>query len=346
MSRIPLDFSLLFRKRGDLEEPYLDSNEIVLVTGASGYVGMSLVDHLLENSEGAIIGLDQVDSPLRHERYLHVTLDLLRENNLRNYFKQFSGKRIKIFHLAAKAYVAESFEKPVDYIQANIIGTINLVSAVPAESRVNFVFASTCSLFASDVGLISETSKVNPINPYAATKFAVERYLQDVSSTRNNFRVSVLRFFNVAGSKSVELRERHLPETHIIPNVISSLSESRHITVFGQDFATKDGHAVRDFIDIRDLTNALYLAGARSHGPNFEDFNIGSGVGVSVREIIDLSADLMGKNAEISYAERRHGDPDSLVADNSKAEKLLNWRPRFGIVETLQSVIEVENASK
>lgn len=321
-------------------------NEITLVTGASGYVGRSLVAYLLERSQGPIFGLDRLSSNLEHERYHHIQIDILQENYLKIHLQKFSGKKITIFHLAAKAYVGESFEKPVEYIQANIIGTINLVAALPVDSQISFIFASTCSLFASDNDPISESSRVNPINPYATTKLAVERYLHDVSSTRKNFRVTVLRFFNVAGCKSADLKEQHQPETHIIPNVIRSLAENKQLTVFGRDFETEDRHAVRDYIDIRDLTSALYLAASRSDESNFEDFNIGSGVGVSVRQIIDLSAGLMGKIADISYAERRQGDPDSLVANISKADKLLHWKPQFGIIETLQSVIEVENASK
>jgi len=241
-----------------------------------------------------------------------------------------------VVHFAASSLVGESMADPLKYYRRNVGGTVALVQAMRDAGVARIVFSSTAAVYGDPVRTpIDEAHPKQPVNPYGASKLAMERMLSDCS-TAYGIGAVVLRYFNAAGADpSGELGERHDPETHLIPLVLQAASGRRaSISVFGMDWPTRDGTCVRDYIHVNDLCDAhLRALDWLAKGGRYDVFNLGNGDGATVLEVIEAARRVTGKPIKVDQAARRAGDPATLVADAAKARRILGWQPARGDIE-------------
>jgi UDP-glucose 4-epimerase len=239
-----------------------------------------------------------------------------------------------VMYFAANALVGESMRDPSKYFRNNICNGLNLLDAIVAAHARQIVFSSTCAIFGLPERLpIDETAPARPINPYGESKLAFEKILRWYDQIHGLKFVS-LRYFNAAGATG-KFGEDHRLETHLIPNVLKvALGQKPHVKVFGTDYETPDGTCIRDYIHIVDLARAhiLALAAAKS-----EFYNLGTGGGSSVREVIAACRKITGRKINTVEQPRRPGDPPRLIASSAKIESELGWRPQF---QSLDAIIE------
>ena len=234
-------------------------------------------------------------------------------------------------HFAALAYVGESVTAPGRYYDINVNGTRTLLDAMVRAGVRSIVFSSSCSIYGEpDTMPISERTLLNPINPYGFTKLVCERMMDDYGRA-HGLKSARLRYFNAAGADpTAEIGEDHNPETHLIPLILDAASGKRpDVTVFGTDYPTPDGTAVRDYVHVCDLANAhlLALQHLLDNGDTIA-VNLGTGRGASVRQVIDTARRITGCEIVARDASRRPGDPPTLVADPKKAAEVLGWAPQ------------------
>jgi UDP-glucose 4-epimerase len=235
-------------------------------------------------------------------------------------------------HFAASALVGESMQKPSKYFRNNIGNGLNLLDAMIATDVNRLVFSSTCAIFGPPERLpIDETLPKNPINPYGESKLAFEQVLRWYGEIHGLKFVS-LRYFNAAGA-SKNFGEQHRVETHLIPNVLKvALGQTRHGEIYGTDYDTQDGTCIRDYIHILDLSRAHILA---LNSTNSGYYNLGTGGGTSVREVIDACRRITGREIGVVEKPRRPGDPPRLIAASAKAQRELGWRPQFQDIDAI-----------
>jgi UDP-glucose-4-epimerase GalE len=246
-----------------------------------------------------------------------------------------------VMHFAAFCYVGESVEDPGKYYQNNVAATITLLEEMLKKNIKNFIFSSSCAVYGEPVEIpITEQHQYNPINPYGRSKLMVEQILQDFRAAYGLEYVA-LRYFNAAGADPEgEIGEEHNPETHLIPLVLkTALGQRETINIFGDDYATKDGTCIRDYIHIDDLAQAHLLALDRLlNGLPGGQYNLGNGDGYSVKEVIEVARNITSKQIPAKIVKRRPGDPAVLIGSSAKAFKELGWKPQFAdlnaIVET------------
>ncbi len=306
-----------------------DSSAAVLVTGGAGYIGSHTV-RLLAAQGRKIVVIDNL--VFGHEKAILdpqvelVVGDVGDVLLLRSLFEKYRFGAV--VHFAAYAYVGESVTNPLKYYQNNTCEPVNLLQVMQEFACKIFVFSSTCATYGVPDRLpITEANQQNPINPYGMSKLVVERILSDCGAAWG-LRSACLRYFNACGCSADGLiGEDHDPETHLIPRVMMAVTgEIDHVEVFGTDYDTPDGTCIRDYIHVEDLADAH--ARALDHltaGGASVRCNLGTGVGVSVREIITAVEKVSGKKVPVKYGPRREGDPPSLVADPSLAKELLGW---------------------
>ncbi|MBU3578638.1 UDP-glucose 4-epimerase GalE [Polynucleobacter sp. 73C-SIWE] len=245
-------------------------------------------------------------------------------------------KPIAIIHFAASAYVGESIADPMKYYKNNVGGSLSLLEAMHRVGINKLVYSSTCATYGIPLQLpISESSLQSPISPYGQSKLMVEKIIQDLS-TKGAVKAISMRYFNAAGADSAcEIGELHNPETHLIPLAINSAFGGGQLEVFGSDFPTPDGTAIRDYIHVEDLARAHILAVEYLlNGGSSDVFNLGAGQGVSVGQIISrLRA--IGVPVVTKMGVRREGDPAHLVADPSYAIKKLGWQPIASSIDNI-----------
>lgn len=245
-----------------------------------------------------------------------------------------------VLHFAASAYVGESVLDPGKYYRNNVAGSLTLLEAMRDHGIGRIVFSSTCAVYGEpEVCLITEDTLPAPVNPYGASKLMIERMLKDFGHA-HGVRYISLRYFNAAGADPEgDTGEDHSPETHLLPLVVqAALGQRPGIDVYGTDYSTPDGTAIRDYIHVTDLTSAHvkaleYISDGR---PNTA-VNLGTGRGHSVLEVIRTVESVSGASFPINFAPRRAGDPSILVADSGKAAKLLGWQPEFPALEDMVS---------
>lgn len=234
-------------------------------------------------------------------------------------------------HFAAHSQVGESMINPSIYYENNVVGSYRLIESARQAGVQHFVFSSTAAVYGEpEVVPIVETSKLQPTNVYGRTKLMIEDMLHDYSSIYGSTYVA-LRYFNAAGAdESGEIGEDHSPETHLIPLVLkTALGKRPHITVFGTDYDTIDGTCIRDYIHVTDLASAHVLAmNYLVGGGESRVFNLGSGNGFSVKDIIDTAKNVTGINIPVEYGERRKGDPSTLIASSDCIKDILGWNPK------------------
>jgi UDP-glucose 4-epimerase len=298
----------------------------LLVTGGAGYVGSVVAHQLVEAGHEAVV-LDNLAKG--HERAIpegagFVRVDLLDREATRDALSEgFDG----VLHFAALSLVGESVEQPERYYRNNVCGTLNLLEAMGEAGVPRLVFSSTAAVYGEPEEVpIPETAPALPTNPYGASKLAVDRMIGAVAAARGLAATS-LRYFNVAGA-SGRFGEDHHPETHLIPLVLQTASGRRDsVKLFGTDYPTRDGTAVRDYIHVEDLGRAHLLALEAARPGEHRVYNLGNGAGFSVREVIEAARRVTGCPIEAVEAPRRSGDPAVLVASSDKIRDELGWKP-------------------
>lgn len=322
----------------------------ILVTGGAGYIGSHTVRELLKHHASISI----IDNYSRgHKSFLArlgIESQQIFEGSLQDFdFLNQTLNNIQpdvVIHFAAHALVGESVIKPALYWENNICGTLNLCRAMISARTKNIVFSSSCSVYGNQSNReISETSGLSPLNPYAFSKFASEQLLKDFAKAYSINSTS-LRYFNAAGaSHDALLGELHDPETHLIPLVFKSILDSAFtLEVFGNDYPTRDGTCIRDYIHVEDLAAAHVLAALRLNEISkkrsaavSDVYNLGTGKGASVLEIIRSAEQIAKRPSQFRFSPRREGDPASLVANPAAALRELGWQARLDLKSILES---------
>jgi UDP-glucose 4-epimerase len=309
----------------------------VLVVGGAGYIGSHMCKYLAKNGYQPVVLDNLVYGHREAVKWGPFFEGSMTDGNLVNSI--FSKYTIEaVMHFAAFCYVGESVTDPAKYYRNNVAATIALLEKMVENKVTNFIFSSTCATYGEPVEIpINEQHPQNPINPYGKSKLMVEHILNDFHHAYDMQYVA-LRYFNAAGADPEgELGEDHRPETHLIPLVLqAALGQRESINIFGTDYPTSDGTCIRDYIHINDLAQAHYLALDRllNHLPGGH-YNLGTGNGFSVKEVIDMSAKITGKSIPANITERRPGDPASLISSSDKAIKELGWKPQFSDLTTI-----------
>ena len=309
----------------------------VLVTGGAGYIG-SHTAKLLAQSGFEPIVLDNLSTGHREAVQWgpFVLGDLVDSNLLRQVMRGYEIQAV--IHFAAHAYVGESMRKPREYFRNNVVNTLNLLDAMAEEKVKYIIFSSTCATYGIPQEVpIAEHQLQRPVNPYGEAKLFVERVL-DWYGQSYGLKWMALRYFNAAGADPEgEIGEQHDPEPHLIPRVIqAALGDIPVVEVFGTDYPTHDGTAIRDYVHVTDLAEAhcLALAHILDAGESTA-LNLGTGRGHSVQEIITAVERTSGCPVPVCEVQRRPGDPPCLVADATEAKRLLQWQPSRSAVEEI-----------
>jgi len=312
----------------------------ILVVGGAGYVGSHMVKHLCSAGVDVVV-LDDLSSGFRDsvmESAKLVVGSVEHKDLLATLFSEHTFDAV--MHFASFIRVDESVADPASYYANNVAATLILLDAMRAADVRTFIFSSTAAVYGSPVYVaIDERHPKNPLSPYGRGKWMVEQVLDDYDHAYGMKSVC-LRYFNAAGADPEgEIGERHLPESHLIPLVLQAASGRREsISVYGTDYDTPDGTCIRDYIHVTDLCEAHALAlDYLIAGGDSVHLNLGNGEGFSVKEVIYIARRLTGREFEVRYKMRRPGDPGRLVADSSKARKLLGWEPARSNLETIIS---------
>jgi UDP-glucose 4-epimerase len=299
----------------------------VLVTGGAGYIGSVVAAQLISAGHEVTV-LDDLstgyaDAVPAGAGFVKGTLRACAAEVL-------ADGTDAVFHFAAKSLVGESVAEPAKYWSANLGGTLALLDAMREIGVRTIVFSSTAAVYGEPEHTpVTETDPTRPTSPYGASKLAVDTTLAEFARLYGFGAVS-LRYFNVAGAAQASdgtwLGERHRPETHLIPNVLASVATSRAVQIFGDDYDTPDGTCVRDYIHVTDLADAHLRALAACQPGRHRIYNLGNGAGFSVREVIDVCADVTGAAIGTEVTGRRPGDPAILVASSERIQAELGWR--------------------
>lgn len=313
----------------------------VLVLGGAGYIGSHTVFELIDNGEDVVIADNLQTGHLKavHPKARFYEGDIRDKAFLDKLFK--TEKIDSVIHFAANSLVGESMTDPLKYYDNNIYGTMVLLKSMVENKIDKIVFSSTAATYGEPENLpILETDKTLPTNTYGETKLSMEKMFKWVANA-HGLRFVSLRYFNACGAHvSGEIGEDHTPETHLIPLILQVPSGQRKsISIFGEDYDTKDGTCVRDYIHVTDLAQAHILAVKYlAQGGKSDIFNLGNGVGFSVKEVIETARNVTGHPISAVVSPRRSGDPAKLIASSEKAKSILGWKPQFAdltkIVET------------
>jgi len=304
--------------------------EHVIVTGGAGYIG-SHACKALKTAGYVPVTLDNLSTgwqdAVKFGPFEHV--DLMDRTAIDAVFEKY--KPIAVMHFAAFSQVGESMQDPAKYWRNNVMGSLNLIEAAADANITKFVFSSTCATYGDqDNVVLDETSAQYPINAYGASKRAVEDILKDFEKARGMEHV-IFRYFNVAGADpDGEVGEFHQPETHLIPLILQAIDGQRDaLTVFGTDYDTPDGTCIRDYVHVCDLVDA-HVLGLKwlVDGKGSSIFNLGTGSGFSVREVIDQARHVTNQTVPIIEGDRRPGDCTKLVSGSTRAIQVLGWSPK------------------
>lgn len=309
----------------------------VLVTGGAGYIGSHTCKAL---SKAGFIPITLDNLCAGHKYAIQwgplVEGDIIDKKALEFAFKKY--KPIAVMHFAAHAIITESIEQPGKYYSNNVAGTINLLESMRDFGIKYFIFSSSCTTYGNSFDIpIKEDYEQKPLSPYGWSKLIIEQMLHDFAVAHDMHWAS-LRYFNAAGADfKARIGEDHENETHLIPLVLqTALGLKEYLPIYGTDFETPDGSAIRDYVHVEDLADAHVksLRWLMTEKQNLV-LNLGTGKGKSVFEIIKQAEKICKKPIPIKFANRRIGDPAILVADNSKSKKILKWEPKYSDLETI-----------
>ncbi|HKL43594.1 MAG TPA: UDP-glucose 4-epimerase GalE [Clostridia bacterium] len=311
---------------------------MILVCGGAGYIGSHMVYRLIEDGKDVCV-VDNLSTGF--EKAVHKEAKFykgdIRNDELMD--QVFSENPIEsVVHFAASSQVGESVQKPLKYYDNNVNASLQLIKSMLRNNVYNIVFSSTAAIFGNVEAMpITEDTPKNPTSPYGETKLAIEKML-DWTSRVTDLNYVALRYFNVAGAHHTsKIGEAHNPETHLIPIVLQvGLGKRDKIFIFGDDYNTKDGTCVRDYIHVEDLADAHVLSlKYLKEEKKSNVFNLGNGEGFSVKEIIDSSRKVTEKEIPAEMADRRPGDPDNLIASSERIKAVLGWEPKYANVEDI-----------
>ncbi len=312
----------------------------ILVTGGAGYIGSHAVLALKQSGYDVIV-FDNLSygHPELVKDVLKVELIVGDTSDLPLLDQLFASRKIAaVMHFAAYIAVGESVAKPSIYYRNNLVGTLTLLEAMLAANINKFVFSSTCAIYGMPQEIpMTENHPQNPLSPYAASKFMVEQILRDFDQAYGLKSVA-FRYFNASGADPKgNLGEDHNPETHLIPlALLTAFKKRESLSIFGTDYDTPDGTAVRDYIHVNDLASA-HILGLEYllKGGESDVFNLGNGNGFSVREVIETAKKVTGINFTVKESDRRPGDAPILVGSSQKAQDTLGWQPKYPDLETI-----------
>lgn len=308
----------------------------ILITGGAGYIGSHVVKAFLEQKQHKITILDNLcKGSIKAINALKSVgeFEFVKQNleDLDALEKLFDERKFEaVIHFAAFIEVFESMQNPIKYYQNNTANAINLIAMCQKYGVKNFVFSSTAATYGEpDTPQVTETSAQNPINPYGKSKLMSEWVLRDTAAANPNFRYAILRYFNVAGASSDGLIGQNYPNaTHLIKVATQTILGKRDkMAIFGDDYETRDGTCIRDYIHVEDLANAHLSALEYIRANDSEIFNVGYGTGFSVKEVIDVAKSVSGVDFKVEIAPRRDGDPACLIANSDKLRTKTSWKP-------------------
>jgi len=309
----------------------------VLVTGGAGYIGSHTCKALAAAGYRSI-AFDNLS--LGHRRAVRwgplIEADLVDGAAITAALREHQVTAV--IHFAASAYVADSMRDPAAYYQNNVLTTLKLLDAMLTAGIRNLIFSSSCSVYGNPTRTpIDETHPTAPLSPYAQTKLDCENALRWFGLAYG-LQWIALRYFNAAGADPQgEIGEDHDPETRLVPRaILAAMAKGPPLQVFGSDYDTEDGTAIRDYIHVSDVAEAHVLALKRlEHGLTAQVLNLGTGRGLSVRQVVDAIAVVAGRPVPLQPAARRGGDPARVVADATRARSMLQWSPRYSSIETI-----------
>src|SRR5947199_636768 len=306
----------------------------ILVVGGAGYIGSICAEVLLDQKHKVAI-FDNLSEG--HGRAVDPRAEFIEGDLADGRMTTETLARLRpeaVMHFAANALVGESMQNPSKYFRNNIASGLNLLDAMIAAEVRRLVFSSTCATFGPPERVpIDEAAPQRPINPYGESKLAFEKILRWYDEI-HGLRFVALRYFNAAGA-SENFGEEHRVETHLIPNVLKvALGQKPHVEIYGTDYDTPDGTCIRDYVHILDLARAHILA---LEAPKSEFYNLGTGGGSSVREVIAACRKIAGRNIDTVEKPRRSGDPSPIIASSETIKNELGWRPQF---QSLDAIIE------
>lgn len=311
----------------------------ILVCGGAGYIGSHMVAELLENNIEVVV-LDNLEKG--HKDALlggKLYIGDLRDKEILN--RIFTENKIDaVIDFAAYSLVGESMTEPLKYFNNNVYGTISLLEAMKDHDVKYIVFSSTAATYGEPKKVpIEECSETCPTNAYGESKLLVEKILRWCDHAYG-IKYTALRYFNAAGAHvNGQIGEDHSPETHLIPIILDvALGNREKIMMFGDDYNTKDGTCVRDYIHVTDLARAHLLALKRlMNGGESTAYNLGNGTGFTVKEVVEVARKVTGHSIPAEVAPRRAGDPATLIASSDRAVNELGWKPEFNSLETIIS---------
>lgn len=302
----------------------------LLITGGAGYIGSHIAYAAAKKGWQVIV----LDSFVHQQQFSPSWAQVIRGDYadtvlLARIFSQYPIQAV--VHCASFIEVGISVQKPLSFYENNVAKTITLLEAMLKHHVHQLIFSSSCAVYGMPEQLpLSENHPTKPLSPYGRTKLMIEHILQDVSSA-SSLRFVSLRYFNAAGALAQEcLGEQHKPETHIIPLLIQAALQQMPFKVFGTDYPTKDGTAIRDYVHVLDIAQAHLLALEYLERTGMSDcFNLGSGDGFSVKELIAAAQDAMKTEIKVVYEQARKGDAPTLIANPHKAHTILGWKPVY-----------------
>lgn len=310
-----------------------------LVTGGSGYIGGHVIRNLLDTGiETVNLDIDYESGLLKfQDEILNETCDIRDISALNQIFRKYSFAGV--IHLAALKSVEDSLRMQEEYYEINVEGTRNILNLMSQFGVRKFIFSSSAAVYEAQQGesLVNENSPVNPLSFYGQTKLNCENIIQEFSNS-NKITALIFRYFNVAGSANVKLKDKSVQ--NLIPITIDRIRSGQSPEIFGNDYETPDGTAIRDYVDVRDIAIA-HLQAIRylSNDSRSSILNLGTGQGASVKEVISLTQNIMGTNLPISIKSRRAGDISAIAADCRNANETLGFKAKYSLREMIETSI-------
>lgn len=310
----------------------------VLILGGAGYIGSHTAYELIDKGEDVVIADNLQTGYIKavHPKARFYKGDIRDKSFLDDLFKK--EKIDAVIHFAANSLVGESMTEPLKYYDNNLYGTMVLLKSMVENGIDKIVFSSTAATYGEPENIpILESDRTEPTNTYGETKLSMEKMFKWVSKAHNLRYVSI-RYFNACGAHvSGEIGEAHNPESHLIPIILQVPNGKREtVSIFGDDYPTKDGTCIRDYIHVTDLAQAHILAVEYLRKGNPSDiFNLGNGIGFSVKEVIDTARKVTGHPIPAVVSPRRAGDPAQLIASSEKAKSVLGWKPEHADLEEI-----------
>ena len=308
-----------------------------LVTGGLGYIGSHMVKKLIKKKHKVVIfDKSEKKNIIKNKNTKLVKINLLDKKRLNS---EMNGQFFDgVFHFAGLSILKDSQKFKKKYYLNNVVATKNLINSMIKNKLNNLIFSSSASVYGTPkMKKISENYFTNPISNYGQNKLDIERFLFK-KSKQNNFKSISFRYFNAAGAdEELEIGEDHHPETHIIPKILKSIKNNKNtIFIYGNNYPTKDGTCVRDYVHVNDIVDAHYLGLKKfNNKKKFFVYNIGNQKGYSVLEIVKVIEKVTKKKLNIYYKKRRNGDPPFLVANSNKLKKDLKWTPKYNSINKI-----------